>query len=90
MTNFICDKCGLCCQSLQNNPIYSDLDDGTGTCIYYDKVTHLCTIYDSRPIKCNVKAAYEAYKFEMSYEQYLDLNYEACKTLKEKKCHFHF
>ena len=89
MGDFRCDKCGLCCQNLKNNPLYSDLDDGTGVCIYYDRATHLCTIYDHRPIKCNVEKAYAEYGFEMPYEEYVELNYEACRKLKESACQYH-
>ena len=81
MTEFKCDKCGLCCQNLHNNPLYSDLDDGTGVCIHYDRDTHLCKIYENRPTKCNVEKAYTALGFEISYEEYLALNYDACRKL---------
>ena len=82
-SEFVCDKCGLCCQNLMYSERYGDLDDGTGVCIYYDKETHLCTIYDHRPKKCNVKASYEDMADIMSYEEYLRLNYEACEHLKK-------
>ena len=85
MDDFICDKCGLCCQNLNNNPLYDDLHDGNGICRYYDIHTHLCTIYDHRPIKCNVKEAYKAFNFKMSYTDYLKINYEACRKLKGDK-----
>ena len=88
MDEFKCDKCGLCCQNLKNNPLYSDLDDGTGVCIYYEKTTHLCSIYTNRPVKCDIKRAYYEFGFKMPYEEYLKLNYDACKKLKEKKCQY--
>ena len=83
MVEFRCDRCGLCCQNLQMNEEYSDLDDGTGVCIYYDWKNHLCTIYDNRPEKCNVAKGYDLFAKEMLYEEYLDINYQVCKMLKE-------
>lgn len=82
MADFVCDRCGLCCQNLKNNPLYDDLHDGNGVCRYYDSATHLCSIYDHRPIKCNIKEAYKYYGFNMPYNEYLELNYKACKALK--------
>lgn len=84
MNGFVCDKCGKCCRSLQRSPLYADLDDGTGTCIHYDCKTRLCTIYEKRPILCNIKEAYIFFQDEMSYEEYLSLNCKACERLKEE------
>ena len=79
---FNCDKCGLCCQNLHRSELYNDLNDGNGVCIYYDKDTHLCKIYDKRPDKCNVKKYYSNVKKQYTYDEYLELNYESCKRLK--------
>ena len=83
MSEFNCDKCGLCCQNLNENELYSDLNDGTGVCKFFDKVTKLCKIYDERPLKCNVKKGYQLYEDIMDYDEYVKLNYEICKKLKE-------
>lgn len=82
MIVFKCDKCGLCCQNLNLNSLYDDLNDGTGTCKYYDKVTRLCKIYQNRPEKCNVTRMYRYFKNVMTYEEYIQKNIEVCKTLK--------
>lgn len=83
MREFICNKCGLCCMNLNNNPIYDELNNGEGVCVYFDRGKKLCSIYDHRPIICNVKLAYFTFfKDEMTYEDYLRVNYEACKKLK--------
>ena len=84
MDEFQCDKCGLCCQNLNANSLYDDLNDGTGVCKYYDKETHLCTIYEDRPEKCNVKETYAYYSNIMDYEDYLKYNYEACRKMKKE------
>ena len=85
MDDFMCDKCGLCCQNLAGNPLYEDLHDGDGICRYYDTKTHLCSIYDNRPIKCNIKKAYFEFGFDIPYSEYLSLNYQACNALKRRK-----
>jgi hypothetical protein len=80
---FHCDKCGLCCENLNLSSEYDDLNDGTGTCRYFDKETRLCTIYDNRPEKCNIEASFYRFKDKYTYEEYLELNYKACRELKE-------
>lgn len=83
---FKCDKCGLCCQNIGNNPIYSDLDDGKGTCRYFDSLTNLCKIYANRPLKCRIDKAYEVwFKDSMKLEEYYKLNKEACELLKKSR-----
>lgn len=79
---FVCDMCGICCQSLNGNALYDDLNDGTGVCIYYDHETHKCKIYEKRPNKCNIEKYYDNIKNQISYEEYLNMNYEICKRLK--------
>lgn len=81
---FPCDRCGLCCEHLNASPLFADLDDGTGTCRYFDRRSRLCTIYEVRPQKCNVNASYELFQDLMSYDAYLELNLRACQKLKEE------
>lgn len=84
MDEFICDKCGLCCQNLKNNVLAKDFDDGNGVCIYLDKNTKLCSIYENRPLICDVKKGYTMFENLMSYEEYLVLNYKACEEIKRR------
>lgn len=87
---FPCDKCGICCEHLSNQPLYRDLDDGTGVCRYFDRQTRLCRIYEHRPQKCNIHAGYVWFQELMSYETYIQMNIESCKKLKEEfLCHYH-
>ena len=82
---FLCDKCGKCCQNLKGVSLYSDLDRGDGICKYFDIEKSLCTIYENRPVKCNVDKMFELYFYnEMSKDEYYRLNYNACKKLKNK------
>ena len=85
VNNFVCDKCGLCCERLNLSHEYDDLNDGTGTCIYFDKRKRLCSIYENRPEKCNIEASYYRFKSVLSYEEYLEINYQTCKLFKEEK-----
>ena len=81
--HFPCNRCGLCCELLIRLPEYRDLDDGTGKCRYYDNQHKLCQIYDHRPVKCNVEASYELFQDTLTWEEYLNLNLEGCRNLKE-------
>lgn len=72
--------------SLDQSDIYKDLDRGDGICVYFDEATKLCSIYNSRPLKCNVDETYNLfYKSRISLEEYYQQNYEACKKLKERR-----
>lgn len=82
---FPCDCCGQCCMNLSNSPLYGDLDDGHGICRYFNIKTHLCSIYERRPVKCNIDAMYDKYfSMYMSREEYYSINIEACNGLKEQ------
>ncbi len=89
-SEFSCDRCGVCCRSLRMfGNFYSDLDDGTGCCRYYDRNTRLCKIYESRPLKCRVKEGGKVYFPDLSYEEYIRKTKEMCRILKkmsEKHC----
>ncbi len=84
---FQCDKCGLCCMRISDLPpsLGEDLNRGDGVCRYFDDESHLCTIYDSRPLFCNVERTYnEMFASSMSKEEYYGLNYASCKRIKEE------
>lgn len=86
MSRFNCDACGLCCQNLAANPLYSDLDDGTGVCRHYDRASRRCGIYAQRPLKCRIDESYEhSYSHHLTREQFHALNQAACETLKSKR-----
>ena len=80
---FKCKKCGACCCSLAGVEDFADLDRGDGVCRYFDEKTRLCAIYDTRPRLCRVDAMYEdMFADQMSYEEYLEVNYAACRELR--------
>lgn len=77
---FDCSKCGICCQHI-NSPLIKSID---GVCINYNKETKLCNIYETRPLICRVDDAYKDYfSDKLELEEYMKLNYDACKELQE-------
>jgi len=83
LDKFICEQCGACCRNLDKSILFAELDKGDGVCRFFDDETNVCTIYDERPLLCNVDKAYAVY-FEkhMSYDEYRMANTNACKTLR--------
>ena len=80
---FQCDKCGLCCKTVGSNQLYKYLANEAGVCINFDTRTNLCKIYQDRPVICRVDEFYNNYLSQtMSHEEYYELNYAACKILK--------
>ena len=59
------------------------MDDGTGVCRFLNRQTNLCTIYATRPLLCNVDAAYDAlFRKNMTREEFYELNRLACERMK--------
>ena len=64
---------------------YAELDRGDGTCKFFNENSHVCTIYQDRPVLCRVDESYERYFADfMTSEAYEQLNYEACTELKKR------
>ncbi len=82
-THFPCDKCGICCSMLPKNSIYEGLRNKNGVCKHFDVNKRHCKIYDNRPEICNVIQMYKYFKDNMSLEEYIKINVESCKILKE-------
>lgn len=80
--HFPCNKCGACCRNIRNSDLTIVLDRGDGICKFYNDETKLCSNYDNRPAICRVTSYYQEHlSKEMSWENYLNLNIEACKKL---------
>ncbi len=83
---YYCKKCGKCCRNLKKNEMYRFLDNGEGVCRYLDQETNLCTIYESRPIICNIDEYYKKFfKGKISKYKYYELNYKACEMLEREE-----
>lgn len=79
---FNCSKCGECCRNLNKSELYKELHNGDGICKFLKG--NLCSIYEKRPLLCNVDESYKIYfKDKMSLNEYYSLNYKVCKLLKE-------
>lgn len=86
LPEFVCDSCGLCCSRVDISPYLAPLESERkdGYCRYFDVATKLCTIYEQRPIICNIKEGYLAlFKDVMSWEQFYLENAKACAQLKQ-------
>ena len=51
--NFKCSKCAACCRLAGEIGIMPRREDGA--CLYLSKDNE-CTIYDDRPLECNIRA----------------------------------
>lgn len=81
--SFPCDCCGLCCRNLDKSDIYVNMHNGDGICFYLNTETNLCTIYDNRPLKCNIIESYNLFSDSYSMDEYIRLNIEICNKLKK-------
>lgn len=85
---FNCDKCGLCCRCLKDNSAVKgteleSCDRGDGVCKYLTK-DNLCSIYEARPLVCNVRGQYYAkYADKMTLEEYYEMQRNACEVIKK-------
>lgn len=81
---FQCDMCGECCRNLDKSPLYAELDRGDGTCRYLEG--NLCSIYENRPVLCQVDACYDMYfRSSMTKEEFYSLNAQVCDKLKNRR-----
>lgn len=78
---FKCDRCGACCRTVGLIEEAKFLDRGDGVCKYLTD-NNLCSIYDFRPEICRVDKMYKRYKDKMTWDEYLELSYEACEELR--------
>lgn len=80
---FPCLRCGLCCRNLKAAPEGRDLDRGDGVCRYLED--ELCSIYEDRPLICNVEALYQArYATAMSWPSFVEMNLRVCRFFLEQ------
>ena len=71
MKSFECEKCGLCCKKVN--------------CMYLTK-DNLCSIYETRPLVCNMDKGYEVFFAKvMSKNDFNKMNREICVTLMKQE-----
>lgn len=79
---FPCDACGLCCRRVSESVETAFLDRSDGVCRHFDEQTHLCTIYDERPLVCRVEEYYQAnLSSVVTWYAFIDLNVKICNEL---------
>ena len=70
----------------KNSPeidLIAKLNRGDGVCKFFNVTTHLCSIYNDRPLLCNVDRSYdELFSTHMSRDEYYRLNYDSCLKIK--------
>jgi Fe-S-cluster containining protein len=80
--SFPCTRCGLCCRRVGSHDLYKHLDRGDGVCRNLIEASSLCSIYEQRPLSCNIDAMYDAYFSKlMTREDYYATNIRACNIL---------
>jgi Fe-S-cluster containining protein len=63
-------------------PGAADLDIGNGVCKYL--AGNLCTIYETRPLICDVEAMYAAYFEETkTWAEFISMNIHSCIEIAE-------
>lgn len=79
---FHCTQCGECCKRVGMTIWGKKMALPNGVCKWFDSSTNCCTIYNRRPLMCNVDAAYEEiYAGTMSREKFYALNKTECIKL---------
>ncbi|MCG3746033.1 YkgJ family cysteine cluster protein [Vibrio cincinnatiensis] len=79
---FPCSSCGLCCRRVNQSMETAFLDRSDGVCRYFDEQTHLCTVYEQRPLVCRVEDYYkENLASSITWDAFIDLNVEICNEL---------
>ena len=78
---FLCTRCGLCCEHLELNPVYAELNRGDGVCKHFDAEKRACSIYETRPALCRVDESYPLFAQKMSLQEYHAANWQVCQAL---------
>ena len=58
MMEFPCNRCGICCRNVHLSKETAFLNRSDGVCINFDELTHLCKIYENRPLVCRIREYY--------------------------------
>jgi len=97
MKKFNCNECGLCCKKIGdvlNSPI-ENIDkslrdavrdfpykvDEKGVC--EKLVDYKCSVYENRPLLCNINAMFKVQKLTKSLKCWHKINKEGCKILQK-------
>ncbi|MEG0181109.1 MAG: YkgJ family cysteine cluster protein [Peptostreptococcaceae bacterium] len=79
-----CERCGSCCRNISKSDLYKELDRGDGVCKFLKD--NLCSIYEKRPLICNIDKSYDYYFSNlMERQEYYNLNSLGCKKIKHRE-----
>ena len=95
--SFECTSCGLCCKNIEQTVTNSKQipwlrpaamtfphqAQANGDC--EKLVDNRCSVYEDRPLLCNLEQAAKELEMPMSKEQWFDLNYQGCAILQRRK-----
>ena len=72
LKEFPCTQCGACCRRVKGlMPVKED-----GSCIYLED--NKCSIYEDRPLLCNIYKGYELFRDKMTRGEFYKMNAEFC------------
>lgn len=81
---WVCTKCGECCRHVGEVKGMEEFARPDGACVFLTD-DNLCSIYDNRPLICNVSKVYETFfKDSMSENDFYKITQDACDKLKSK------
>ena len=79
---FPCTACGQCCRNVHLSRLTEYLSRGDGICRYLDENSNLCSIYEERPLGCNVDKFFKLFlKDKISWLDYVRQNSDFCRVL---------
>lgn len=81
---FPCTQCGLCCRCVGLTIWGKHMALPNLACKWLDEESNLCTIYEKRPLMCNVDAFYEkVFSTGMTREEFYTENKAVCEELRK-------
>lgn len=85
-TPFPCTACGQCCRHVHLSQKTAYLDRGDGVCRHLDDDSDLCTIYENRPLICQIENYYhQHYAHLYDWDDFVTLNLDICQALQNAK-----
>lgn len=82
---FPCTACGQCCRNVHLSRLTEYLSRGDGICRYLDENSNLCSIYEERPLVCNVENFFKKYLSDkILWTDFVEQNLVICRTLQYK------
>lgn len=85
MMEFPCNRCGICCRNVHLSKETAFLNRSDGVCINFDELTHLCKIYENRPLVCRIREYYlENLSNIYTWDEFILINLSVCHSLQKK------